>query len=249
MDYICHFFTHKLLCQARETADLGFFVSVEYQLDSLFAAKTVELELVGEWAGKIKRKKLQLNNNQSIGEVGPFSCLSAFKISRQTYETFNGEIKIEVSRNDFIEPLLNTSRRNVNVAPTESFYVQSDDFCNLILPDPYNMYLLGWIEKTEFLERYRKYPSWVWPDDKVDRTMNRQWTQITERDRTLMDRLDIEFQQSLDSSVPAGLMKTHGRGGGACCYVFPNIPLRGGVNETNLYVLPRDLQPMETLVR
>ena len=39
-----------------------------------------------------------------------------------------------------------------------------------------------------------------------------------------------------------------GRGGGSCCYVFPNIGRNGGVKETNLFVLPQDLKTMDSLV-
>ena len=42
-------------------------------------------------------------------------------------------------------------------------------------------------------------------------------------------------------------MKTTGRGGGACCYVYPNIGANGGVKETNLYVLPQDLRTIASL--
>ena len=121
-------------------------------------------------------------------------------------------------------------------------------FCNLNLPEPYDLHILGWIEKEDFLHRFRKYSSWVWPNDSIDKRLNQKWSQLTVNDINLMNKLGIDAQRSADDSMPAGLLKTHGKGGGACCYVFPNVPRRGGVNETNLYVLPQDLKPMETLV-
>ena len=208
----------------------------------------MELELVGEWAGEIKREHLWLKANEIIDNVGPFSCLSAFRISRQILETFDGQIAVDVTRNDFKQQVRNSTGRNINVPPDDKFRINFDDFCNLNLPEPYDLHILGWIEKEDFLHRFRKYSSWVWPNDSIDKRLNQKWSQLTVNDINLMNRLGIDAQRSVDDSMPAGLLKTHGKGGGACCYVFPNVPRRGGVNETNLYVLPQDLKPMETLV-
>ena len=242
------FFTFKRLCQARELADSGFYIRVVYQPDTFLATNHMELELVGEWAGEIKREHLWLKANEIIDNVGPFSCLSAFRISRQILETFDGQIAVDVTRNDFKQQVRNSTGRNINVPPDDKFRINFDDFCNLNLPEPYDLHILGWIEKEDFLHRFRKYSSWVWPNDSIDKRLNQKWSQLTVNDINLMNRLGIDAQRSADDSMPAGLLKTHGKGGGACCYVFPNVPRRGGVNETNLYVLPQDLKPMETLV-
>ena len=220
------FFTSARLCEAREKANEGFYITVEYQSGGLCTGQQIEFELIGEWDGEINRVSLTLTEGNTIDVEGPFSCLSSFKIPRKSFGVFTGNIKITVTRNDFNDLLLNSDRENVNVPPEDEFYIRAGDFCNLYLPEPYVLHILGWIEKEDFLERYINYPSWAQPGDRMDRQFNQAWTQITAK----------------------GLMKTTGSGGGACCYVFPRLSRGGGVRETNLYVLPQDLKPMDTLL-
>ena len=66
---------------------------------------------------------------------------------------------------------------------------------------------------------------------------------VTEADKKTITKAGFEGCIS-ESGIMAGWMKTHGKGGGACCYVFPNIGRSGGVKETNLYALPKDLNIM-----
>ena len=242
------FFTSRRLCEAREKANEGFYITVEFQPEGLFTEQQIEFELIGEWDGEINRVSLTLTEGNTIDVEGPFSCLSSFGISRNSFEEFTGRITITVAMNEFNEPLLNSTRRNVNVPPEDEFYIHAGDFCNLYLPEPYVLHILGWIEKEDFLERYINYPSWVWPNDRVDRQSNQAWTQITANDRSLREKLGQNYLDESGKTILKGLMKTTGRGGGACCYVFPNVFGRGGVKETNLYVLSQDLKPMDTLL-
>lgn len=243
------FLTFKRLCLAREMANSGFSVTVSYQPDNLFGGEAIQFELIGEWDANVTRINLSLESGEYVEDVGPFSCLSAFSISSHSFDVLSGVISISITRNDFTDQFLNTQRVNVNVPPITDFHLSQADFCDLNLPLPYEIHFLGWIEKEDFLQRYKSYPSWVWPDDRIDSQSNRNWTQITERDKKLLDKLGLDYtRQSPDGSIRAGLMKTTGHGGGACCYVFPNVPIRGGVSETNLYVLPNDLRPMNSLI-
>ena len=241
------FFTSKRLCQMREQANQGFYITVEYEPVDLLAAQEIEFALMGEWGGEAQRVTLTLTEGQTIDVEEPFSCLSSFKISRKSYEEFPGRIKIKVVRNDYNEPFLNTKRKDVNVPPKDEFCIHAGDFCNLYLPEPYVLHLLGWIERHDFLERYLDYPAWVWPKDSVDKYSNQRWERAYNNDQSLMTKLGQNLP-NIEDTIPAGLMKTTGRGGGACCYVFPNVFRRGGVSETNLYVLPQDLKPMDTLL-
>lgn len=102
--------------------------------------------------------------------------------------------------------------------------------------------------KVDFLQACRKYSGWVWPNDRVNKFENQPWTQITEKDKSTISAVGFEdCIQTKPSLLRAGWMKTTGRGGGACCYVFPNIGHGGGVKETNLFVLPGDLWEIEDL--
>jgi hypothetical protein len=126
--------------------------------------------------------------------------------------------------------------------------LQKEDFCNLVLPNDYKLYMIGWITKVDLLQACRQYPGWVWPLNAVDRYENTPWTQITEADQAKIERAGFgDCIQRNPSLLHAGWMKTTGKGGGACCYFYPNIGRMGGVKDINLYVLPKDLQTMDSL--
>ena len=112
----------------------------------------------------------------------------------------------------------------------------------------YTLYVIGWTYKDEFLQACRQYTGWVWPMDSIDKFKNQAWTQITEADRRKLEKKGFGNSiQGTPRMLRAGWLKTTGKGGGACCYVFPNIGANGGVKETNLYILPRDLYTMDSL--
>lgn len=106
---------------------------------------------------------------------------------------------------------------------------------------------IGWAEKGQFLKACQDYPGWVWPIDKVSKFENTPWTQVTQDDVNKYEKLGLELSRDTKTkALQCGLMKTSGRGPGACCYVFPNI-FRTGLKETNLYALPKDLWTMSSL--
>jgi len=160
---------------------------------------------------------------------------------------FQGEISITFSKNEFKKPILNTLKKNVNLVPKNSFTIKKEDFVNLILPSDFKVYFLGWIIKDEFIEMCKKYKAYVWPHDKTSKFHNQQWTQITEDDiKKISSKGFKDCITRKPNKINAGWLKTSGRGTGACCYVFPNT-FGGGIKETNLYVLPADLTPMDYL--
>lgn len=245
------FFSSSKLCLAREDSGQGFYIELRFATEDLFAANTrPKLKILGEWDGSGKSEVIALKPNQTIGNVGPFSCVSAFQFELKDYQDFRGTIDIRVNRNDLSKPCYDTARRDINVPPPTVLTYGRDDFCNLILPSNYQLYVLGWIGKQDYLEACRKYVGYIWPNDSVDRTRNQLWTQITEDDEQTLRRGGFEdaIRRKPTSKVAAGWLKTSGRGNGACCYYFPNINYGGGVRETNLYVLPQDLTAMEALV-
>ena len=240
------FLSNQKLCLQREEAEQGFYVGLMYGKDSMFYSE-VNLTVIGEWAGKLNEVEVMLPPGE-VKQVGPFSCISSFQLDTNSYNQFDGWVEIVVKRNDFTRPVLNASKRNINMVPSESFHLSRSDFCNLFLPRDYTLFVIGWTYKDEFLQACRQYTGWVWPLDSIDKFKNQDWTQITERDRKTLAAKG--FGSSIQASprmLSAGWLKTTGRGGGACCYVFPNIGANGGVKETNLYVLPRDLYNMDSL--
>lgn len=242
------FISSKRLCLARENAGAGFYINCAYKQGSMFDASKLGLIINGEWDGKLKALNIDMVKNITKSDIGPFSCISSFQLSKENYESFSGSIEIRVSKNEFDEVVLNSLKRNINSIPNSPFTIKPTDFCNLILPNDYTVYILGWITKQDYLKACRKYTGWVWPDDKINKFNNQTWSQITVNDEASVRQAGFEdCIQTKPSLLKAGWMKTTGRGSGACCYVFPNIGHGGGVKETNLFVLPEDLNIMAEL--
>lgn len=242
------FLSSKRLVLARESAGKGLYIRFSYTTEYLLNAVELPLTVLGEWDGTLKKVQVHLKRNNTVSGIGPFSSVSSFQIERENYDNLYGRIEVTVSQNEFDDPVYNSSRRNINVEPDETLVFARSDFCNLMLPTDYSMYVIGWVMKEEFLQKCRNYTGWVWPNDKVNKYENQPWSQITEKDEKAITRAGFDdCIQDKPRLLKAGWMKTHGGGGGACCYVFPNIGRNGGVKETNLYILPQDLHIMDEL--
>jgi hypothetical protein len=244
-----NFYSSKKLCNIREEKNKGIHVRLYYDNRTDLFNEKLELSIMGEWDGKYKTEVVKLNPNKSKIEIGPFSMISAIRISREQLEKFSGILYLETSKNELKEEVLNSQRIDINSAPKIPLTFTHVQFCNLIMPTGYKLYLLGWIYKHDFLTKCKKHKAWVWPMDSINKFENQAWSQITESDLSTIKKHG--FDDSLSTNprkFNAGWMKTNGRGGGACCYVFPNIGRNGGVMETNLYVLPNDLNELKLLI-
>lgn len=241
------FFSSRKLCQSRENNNAGIFLRISYLSDELFAIPNIHLKVLGEWDGQSKVEDIEVPMNDSVSNFGPYSCVSAFQIPPEELTNFSGKLKVSVIQNDLEIKVYNSSKQNINLEPDQPFYLIRSDFCNLLLPEDYVLYVIGWIPKDEFLQSCRKYNGWVWPNDSKDKFHNQLWSQITDDDVTKLTRAGFEdCIQRNPSQINAGWMKTTGRGNGAACYYFPNM-FGGGIRETNLYVLPQDLYIMDDL--
>ncbi|MGD0002847.1 MAG: hypothetical protein ABSE06_01315 [Anaerolineaceae bacterium] len=246
-DKYFYFLGSRKLCLTREAVRQGIYLSFFYNQLQLFELPELNLRILGEWDGKEKIQDIKIQINVPISNIGPFSCISSFQILPKEYLEFNGQIKVEICKNELSSFVYNSKMENMNVIPNEPYILKKSDFCNLMLPQDYILYVVGWIPKNDFLQCCRKYPAWVWPDDKKDKFQNQAWSQITDGDiKTLTSAGFDDCIQKRPSKINAGWMKTTGRGNGAACYYFPNI-FGGGIKETNLYILPQDLYPMDEL--
>lgn len=244
----CAFLSSSALTLAREKAGQGVYLTCEYKSDSLFGDEGIKLKILGEWDGEYCEREVTLQRGSPVSEIGPFSCVTSFQIEREDYELLAhpNHLEISVSRNDFSTVIRNYKKENVNVLPTDTLKIINRDFCNLVLPSDYTLYVLGWATREEYLTNCRKYSGWVWPNDKVNKYENQPWTRFDERD--MKNFTKTGFDDCVVRKPPrlnAGWMKATPRGS-ACCYVFPNM-FGGGLNETNLYVLPQDLHTMDSL--
>lgn len=242
------FFGSKGISNAREQAGRGLFLNLKWLADSLFATNPLHITLMYEWDGERMEAPVALIPNHGSDVVGPMSVFSGIRMSVDAFESFNGSIRINIVRNDLVEPvLIQSTGRNVNVLPHEDMFFTRADFGNLVLPDDFRVHFLGWIEKDEYFRACLKYPGWFCPKDSQGREFNRPWSGVSQKDSALLEKLGWEDRvQGNPPTIAAGLMKTTGHQG-ACCYVFPNV-FSSGVKETNLYVLPQDLWSMDSLI-
>lgn len=236
------FYSSQKLCLKREEANQGFYINVK----STKSVTPVKLTVVGEWQSNLKRIPVEAANS-SDELIGPFSIISSFEIDRNCYETLNGDIEVEIVKNEFTDEITNSSGRNINFSPSQSLCFSKNDFCNLTLPDDYTIHYVGWISKPDYLARCRSWSGWIWPNDRENKFHNQPWNMFTDKDRQTLTRAGFIDSASESIQLGAGWLKTHGRGGGACCYFYPNLGRGGGVLETNLYTLYSDLQPLSEI--
>jgi hypothetical protein len=234
------FYMSPKLCLERENLEKGFFVCVKIE-NNMLAKSTSKFYLTGEYNGKTVNYELISNSKSQV--VGPFACLSS--IWTQDTNSILGleTMTIKLDKNEMKSPVFSATRKNLNVEPEEVIFRQKD-FCNLILPDDYELHLLGWIGKEEYIERCLSYPAWIWPKDSENKFANQSWTTFSDGDKTTMAKV---LGEGVDPKEGLGIMKTTGRGGGAACYFYPNIH-GGGIKETNFYVLLDDLKPIRKLI-
>lgn len=241
------FYTYKKLCLAREAAGKGFYITLQLDAPGLFPHGALEVAVAYEWNKEKQLAIVKLDRNKASKPIGPMSVLNCLQLSPERYDLFSGAVSVWLARNEFKGFVPNSLMQDMNVPPAEAFTFTKDDFCDLYLPEKYKIHCLGWNTKTDFLKSCRKYPPWVWPIDSKDRFSNTPWTQLTERDLKTFEKAGFsDCLQKNPKKFNAGWMKTTGLGSGANCYIFPNF-FHMGVRETNLYILPQDLQRMDEL--
>jgi len=243
------FLSSKRLCLERESCNKGFYLTFKWQPRGMYDKDTMTLDVIGEWAGKNCIVPAVMRAGKDT-VVGPFSCVASFRVAPDEYHQWaDGTVTMSVRRNEFTKPVLvKSTGRDVNQQPAGCCQFGKDDFCNLVLPNDYTVFFVGWMTKDDFLAGCRKYPAWVWPLNEINKYENTPWSQITAADRKNIERAGFgDCIRAKPSALCAGWLKTTGKGGGACCYFYPNIGRMGGVKETNLYVLPQDLYSMESL--
>ena len=234
------FYMSPKLCIERENAKKGFFVKVTIDVNMLANPKG-KFYLTGEYNGKTVNYEFLTNSKSQV--LGPFACLSSIWTKDSNSILGLETLTIKLDKNEMKSPVFSATRKNLNVEPGVMEFRQKD-FCNLILPDDYEMHILGWIGKEEYIERCLSYSAWIWPKDSEDKFSNQPWTTFSDGDKTTMAKM---LGEGVDPKKGLGIMKTTGRGGGAACYFYPNIH-GGGIKETNFYVLLDDLKPIRKLI-
>jgi len=234
------FYMSPKLCIAREEAKKGFYIKVIIQ-STMLSGPEAKFFFTGEYNGK--GVNYELIDNSKVQVIGPFSCLSSIW-TRDSRSLIGLEsMQVSLHKNELKSQVLSATRKNLNSEPSLMEFRQKD-FCNLILPDDYELHILGWISKGDYIERCLSYSAWIWPKDSEDKYSNQHWTTFSDSDTSTMAKV---LGEGVDPKEGLGIMKTTGRGGGAACYFYPNIH-GGGIKETNFYVLLDDLKPIRKLM-
>jgi len=145
--------------------------------------------------------------------------------------------------------------------PNFVWKLEKPSFVNLRIPKDYRVYWLGYISFLDFSAKFQTYPAWFVPHPKTGERINtpgRPMPKLRDklaaldrrRAKAIQDGKEVpwpEFTKLLtQNSVRAGMLIAARRGNmvlGAACYYYPPH----GFYETALYVLPKDLWPMDTL--
>jgi hypothetical protein len=241
------FFTNRRLCAAREETKQGFYLSLELSDGAAPMKVRVLYEWVENGTNKSMTEEVTVRSTSKTKRIGPMSVLNCVELPEDQYRQFEGLVILHVDKNELRRSVLDSQMRDINKSPSDPLVYSHADFGNLVLPIDYIINFIGWLAKDEFLRAFQNYPAWVWPIDKKNRFENSPWSQVTENDVRLLEKLGVKaVRDGSTKALCCGLMKTSGLGQGACCYVFPNI-FRTGLKETNLYVLPKDLWTMDSL--
>ena len=218
--------------ESREQADTGFSLSVRFT--SQDAPVGHKLKIIGEWDGRIKEQWVPIGDQQE--PFGTLAGVNSFKIRKQTYqllEQTDTAIAIEVVGSD--SGLSETDAR---------LTVSAADFHNLLMPTEFNLYVLGWIPKAAFQTRALNHPGWTNPSQ-TEFTRNQHWNSISATDKRLFASNNVDWTLTDEQTVRGAVRKNSG------CYYYPKINRQnidnGGLQKTNLYVVPADLRLLDEL--
>lgn len=213
----------------REAENAGFTVEVDVTADALQGCK---FKLIGEWDGDVKEDWITFSDTPV--RFGPISQVNSYKISKDTYDL--------LARSDAAITVRIPDAPDANIA-SQVQELTDEAFHNLLMPSEFTMYYLGWIPKAEFRERATARPAWKQPTGDAF-TRNQPWEDVSPSDQRFLENNGLGW--TLQGERPTGLLRKN-----AGCYYYPKVrpenPEHYGLRKTNLYVLPEDLRPMDTL--
>jgi len=218
--------------ESRESANVGFTLGLQFTGDD--PPEGHKVKVIGEWNGHIKEKWISIGEKQET--FGKIAGVDSFKIKKDTYQILDRtdtEISVEVIASDMDLPIKNTPLR-----------YSAEDFYNLLMPTDFTIYFIGWITKPEFQQRAMEHPGWKKPSKKQF-TQNQKWESMSSSDKRLFSSKNIDWAVTDDGTVRGALRKN------SSCYYYPKINRQnlkyGGLQKTNLYVLPGDLRALDDL--
>jgi|GEM_PF-2528495 len=258
-----HFFQNPIAIKKREEAKEGFNVKtyLKRTQDTIEEQEPLKVTLIGEWDGHKETEQFELNPGCRYTSKNEFSSLCAVELDHPGSLLESDELIITASTNynGKIRKPTDPSR-NLN---NDNFQWElgKSDFVNLLVPDDYTIYWLGFISREEFFNRFQNYTGYFIP--KGDNMDENQLAEAQEDDKKSFKRLDERREKNIENgediyrpkmmdliddegNIDAGFMMAKYRGPkpiGGACYFYPPYAIR----ESALYVLPKDLRVMDEL--
>ena len=259
-----YFFQNTRLIRAREENNAGFKVNISWH--RLYPRinginRTLKIILYGEWAGASLIEEMSLTEGDYLTSKNEFSSLSCVRVEhpaildRYDKIIFTAENHLEKDVRKLTNPTVNLNDSNFE------WVVGKDSFVNLMVPDDYKVYWIGYIPVDEFASKFLEYPSYFIPHGSGDMEKNDS-ARATPRLKQRFESLDKRRQKAIENGVNvpwpkfsslidgqkinAGLLFVAMRGArpiGAACYYYPPYALQ----ESAMYVLPQDLYTMDSL--
>jgi hypothetical protein len=257
------FFHSPSAIVAREEAGNGFKIVVTWnraQARINGSRRVINLTLFGEWDGETCTEELSITEGKKAVSKNLFSSLSCLKFDHPALLNDNDDISVSVD-NKFKNDVPKPSNPLINLNDSDfDWKLGSGSFVNLLVPDNYKVYWIGFIPFNEFASKFADYPSYFIP--KGDNMDENQAGRVNERMKKSLLAMDKRRKKAIDAGIKipwpafeplidganinAGFLlvaQRFGRAIGAACYYYPPYAMPEGA----IYVLPKDLYEMAEL--
>lgn len=257
------FFHHRELIKSREAAKCGFQLNVAWKRShQVINSNTYKLriQLIGEWNGKQRIRQTTVEPNKSSIVRHEFSSLSTIVVDHPHLLLPKDHIEIS-ARNNYLDDVLKPSDPTINLNDNNFMWdINCNSFVNLGIEN-YAVYWIGHVPYVDFMKKFVSYPCYFAPrpnsfkneEGRLTFKLKEKFDRY-DRARTRID--DAEFKKVLpefstllkNNKIKAGILisarRPDGKVIGASCYYYPGAY---AFHESAMYILPRDLEVMNSL--
>jgi len=257
-----YFFQSTKNIQKREEQRQGFKVKIEWnhiQTTLNQQNRKSNIILHGEWAGEKLSETIDIQVGGSVVSTNNFSSVCCFQFI-DLWMLRDDKLIITVE-NNFTEFVPKTTDPSINLNNDDfEWILTKSSFVNLKVPEDYQIYWIGHIPFEEYASIFPNYPSYFIPhgsnmnenqEGRIHTNLRDKFRAMdNRRQRAITNGKNIPWPQFSSfikgSNIKAGLLIVAMRGPrpiGAACYYYPPYAMQ----ETALYILPRDLFTMDSL--
>ena len=257
------FFHHRELIKKREAEGKGFRLKIEWRRpQAVINSHTykIKIHLVGEWMGKRQVRGTTVTPSKPSYPQYQFSSLSSIVVDDPHLLLPNDFIEI-TPRNKYCENIPKKNDPTINLNNSNfAWKVYCKSLIDLKVGN-YKVYWIGHISYDEFMKKFVKYPCYFAPrpnsfkneEGRLTSKLKEKFDRFDRaRDKTISDGAETpvpKFSSLLKKNkINAGILisarRPSGQTLGASCYYYPGFY---AFQESAMYVLPRDLEVMDSL--